>query len=363
MVNVIFTNIMQEEYFVIGVMSGTSLDGVDLAYLCFEKRQKWEFKILETETVFYNKDWKKKLKQAIEINQKQLLELNKQYTSHLALIINDFIIKNEIKKIDAICSHGHTILHQPENGITLQIGNLSKIAKLLKQQVICDFRVQDVALGGQGAPLVPIGDHLLFSEYDYCLNLGGFSNVSTLINTKRVAFDISPVNIVLNHYVEKLGYEFDDKGKEAASGNICQSLLNKLDSIKYYSLHPPKSLGLEWVKKQILPLLNSYDLPIKDVLRTFIEHVAKQIGRQFKENIRVLVTGGGVYNDFLMDRIRFYTKATLFIPEKQIIEFKEALIFGFLGVLRLRNEINTLASVTGAQKNHSSGIIYQYNNN
>jgi anhydro-N-acetylmuramic acid kinase len=274
--------------------------------------------------------------------------------------IKAFISKFEIKDIDAICSHGHTALHQPEKGITYQIGNMPHLAALLGQTVVCDFRVQDVALGGQGAPLVPIGDKLLFSDYDFCLNLGGFANISTDNDTDRIAYDVCPVNIVLNRYVEQLGLNYDDEGKIASTGTINEELLEKLNDLEFYKANYPKSLGLEWVDKNIFPLIDAFQLEIQDVLKTFVEHIAVQLASEInkKSHASVLVTGGGVYNTYLMNRLEAYSKNEIMIPSKAIIEFKEALIFGFLGVLKLRNEVNCLKSVTGASQNHCSGKIY-----
>ena len=352
---------IQEKYNVIGVMSGTSLDGIDLAHLNFEIiNGKWKFQILESETIGYSKDWINQLKIAVGFSESELLELNKKYTLLLGNTISDFISKHSIENIDAVCSHGHTILHQPKIGITLQIGNLPEIAKICKQKVVCDFRVQDVQLGGQGAPLVPIGDRLLFPDADYCLNLGGFSNISFEEKGSRIAFDISPVNTVLNYYANQLGMEYDDKGTISSSGNSNSQLLNELNELEFYSLIHPKSLGYEFVKEIILPIIERYEISIEDKLATFTEHIAYQIGLTlFNKKSKLLITGGGAYNDFLIGRIQYYLKETsLLIPERKIIEFKEALIFGLLGVLKLRDEINTLNSVTGASKDHSSGKIY-----
>lgn len=352
---------IQEKYNLIGVMSGTSLDGIDLAHLNFELLNgKWNFQILESETIDYSQEWIDQLKNAVGYSKSELLELNKKYTLLLGNTISDFISKHQIHTIDAVCSHGHTILHQPQNGITLQIGNLPEIAAICNQKVVCDFRVQDLELGGQGAPLVPIGDRLLFPEIDYCLNLGGFSNVSFEENGKRFAFDISPVNTVLNFYANKLGLEYDDKGTISSSGKINSELLKELNALKFYQLTHPKSLGFEFVKEIVLPMIESYEISLEDKLGTFTEHIAIQIGLALpNKKSKLLITGGGAYNDFLIGRIQYYLKGTsLLIPEKKIIEFKEALIFGLLGVLKLRNEINTLSSVTGASKDHSSGKIY-----
>lgn len=350
----------KQNYNVIGVMSGTSLDGVDLAYIKFIKNGQWNFEILETSTVPYTENWLAALKRAVNFSAFELGVLDNDYTLLLAQIIKNFIEEKKIKNIDAICSHGHTILHKPNLGYTLQIGNLQIISELINQNVVCDFRVQDVELGGQGAPLVPIGDKLLFSEHDYCLNLGGFSNISFDTDGKRIAFDISPVNTVLNFYANVLGFPYDDKGTNSKSGKLNNDLLEKLNNISFYKLPYPKSLGIEFVNEHIFPLIDSFEIPTVDKMKTFVEHIAIQISRVVdKENSSLLITGGGVYNDFLIDCIRKHLSETkIVIPDEKTIEFKEALIFAFLGVLKLRNEVNVLSTVTGASKNHSSGKIY-----
>jgi anhydro-N-acetylmuramic acid kinase len=352
---------IQEKFNIIGVMSGTSLDGIDLAHLSFEiTNEKWSFQILESETIGYSQKWIDQLKIAVGFSELELQKLNVDYTILLGTIISDFIKKNKIETIDAVCSHGHTILHQPQNGITLQIGNLPEISSLCNQKVVCDFRVQDVQLGGQGAPLVPIGDRILFSDYDYCLNLGGFSNVSFEENGNRIAFDISPVNTVLNFYANQLGLDYDDKGKISRTGSSNSELLKELNQLDFYQKKYPKSLGFEFVKETILPIIEKYTITIEDKMATFTEHIAIQIAlalRNKKNNL--FITGGGAYNDFMIERIQFHLPETkIMIPERKIIEFKESLIFGLLGVLKLRNEINTLSSVTGAKMDHSSGEIY-----
>jgi anhydro-N-acetylmuramic acid kinase len=362
-------NATTKNYNIIGVMSGTSLDGVDLAHIHLSLiNSKWNFQLLECETVAYSEDWILILKTAVDYDENQLKTLNQNYTKLLADSINNFIKKNKITNIDAVCSHGHTILHQPQNGFTLQIGNLPEIAKLTNQKVVCDFRVQDVQLGGQGAPLVPIGDKILFSDYDYCLNLGGFSNISFNKNNTRIAFDISPVNTVLNFYANKLNFDYDDKGKIAQSGTINKQLLAELNAIDFYKKPFPKSLGFEFVKEIILPMIEPYNIKTEDKMRTIIEHIAQQIALALDcfetrndNSGKMLVSGGGAYNDFLIERMQIYLpEIQLIIPESKILEYKEALIFGLLGVLKLRNEINVLASVTGAKNDHSSGEIYNH---
>ena len=351
---------IKHEYNIIGVMSGTSLDGIDLVYAKFCLDETWSFEIVHAQTVEYHSYWYDTLKELVNKSIKELKEIDTNYTEYLANVIKNFITKYQIKNIDAICSHGHTALHQPENKLTYQIGNKPVLAQLLKEIVVCDFRVQDVELGGQGAPLVPIGDKLLFSEFDFCLNLGGFANISMNFKGTRIAYDICPVNIVLNHYVGKFGLNYDDEGKIASKGNISVDLLNQLNALDFYKATYPKSLGLEWVNTNIFPLIDTLELEIQDILKTFVEHIAIQIASEInkKNTSTVLITGGGVYNVYLIDRIKVHSIQKLIVPKKEVIEFKEALIFGFLGLQKLRNEVNCLKSVTGAIKDHSSGKIF-----
>lgn len=352
-----------QNYNVIGVMSGTSLDGVDLAHIKFEiNNSKWSYEIYECDTISYSNEIISKLKNGINFSKSELSDLNIEYTNILGDIILEFISNNSISNLDAVCSHGHTILHQPQNGFTLQIGNLPEIANIIKQKIVCDFRVQDVELGGQGAPLVPIGDKILFSEYDYCLNLGGFSNISFEENNQRIAFDISPVNTVLNFYANTFGLEYDDKGEISASGNLNSDLFDQLNQLEFFSKSFPKSLGFEFVKETALPILESYSISAEDKMRTFTEHIAFQIGKILQSKSgKLLVSGGGVYNDFLIERMKAHLPTIeIIVPDEKTIKFKEALIFALLGVLKLRNEINILASVTGAKQDHSSGEIYEF---
>ena len=343
-------------------MSGTSLDGVDLAHIKFEiNNSKWSYEIYECDTISYSNEIISKLKNGINFSKSELSDLNIEYTNILGDIILEFISNNNISNLDAVCSHGHTILHQPQNGFTLQIGNLPEIANIIKQKIVCDFRVQDVELGGQGAPLVPIGDKILFSEYDYCLNLGGFSNISFEENNQRIAFDISPVNTVLNFYANTFGLEYDDKGEISASGNLNSDLFDQLNQLEFFSKSFPKSLGFEFVKETALPILESYSISTEDKMRTFTEHIAFQIGKILQSKSgKLLVSGGGVYNDFLIERMKAHLPTIeIIIPDEKTIQFKEALIFALLGVLKLRNETNVLASVTGARHDHCSGVIFE----
>jgi anhydro-N-acetylmuramic acid kinase len=349
----------KNNYNVVGVMSGTSLDGIDVAHVNFTFSEVWSYKIIAAETIPYSPEWEKKLSEAVGYNEEQLRQLDTDYTQLLGNVISEFLSKNDIFDTHAVCSHGHTIKHEPENAYTLQIGNQPELAKILNCKVVCDFRVQDVQLGGQGAPLVPIGDELLFGEYDHCLNIGGFANISTINGGKRLAYDICAVNTVLNVLSQQINLPFDKDGEVAASGEVLPKLLEELEKMPFYGLRPPKSLGIEWVQKHIFPLLKKYDA-IPDLLRTYTEHAAEMIANEFRDSSeeKVLVTGGGAFNKFLIQEIKKRTKTQVVIPAPEVVNFKEALIFAFLGVLKLRGENNVLGSVTGASKDHSSGNIF-----
>ncbi len=351
-----FYKMRKKTWHIIGLMSGTSLDGVDLAYIKFSNNEKLSYKLIHTSAIPYSKQWNNKLTNAFTASKTELADLDISYGEFLGSLVNDFIIENNIQEIDFVASHGHTIFHKPNEGYTLQIGDGAIIAKTCKNTVVCDFRSQDVALGGQGAPLVPIGDQLLFSEYDYCLNIGGFANISFDENGIRKAFDICPANIVLNHYTRKIGLEYDDQGKIAKSGKLDQKLLTALDSHPNYL--SKNSLGNEIVVSEFIPLIDSFKLPLEDVLHTFIEHFSQKIANELKPNTTTLITGGGAFNDYLIERIKHHSQSQLIIPNKELIDYKEALIFGLLGLLRVENEINCLSSVTKASKNHSSGAIF-----
>ncbi|AUC22196.1 anhydro-N-acetylmuramic acid kinase [Polaribacter sejongensis] len=346
------------EVFIIGLMSGTSLDGIDLVYVKFDKENYQNFDIIHSKTVSYSEKWKAILQDAIHFSSDGLSILDVDYGKLLGKEITAFVDEFQIEKIDFIASHGHTVLHQPENGITLQVGDGQTIADATGQKVICDFRTQDVDLGGQGAPLVPIGDELLFSDYDYCLNLGGFSNISFHEDGKRIAYDVCPVNIVLNKYAKELGFEYDDKGQIAANGTYLMQLESDLRLLDYYQQKPPKSLGLEWVQKEIFPRLESEKRKPEDLLRTFTDHVAWALAEVLPKNARVLVTGGGAFNEYLINKVKEEKEVDLIVPGQQLINFKEALIFAFLGLLKSEDKVNCLSSVTGASKDHSSGEVF-----
>lgn len=351
------------KYKVIGLMSGTSLDGLDIAYCEFDTNKTWKHKIIKAKTVKYNKEWQDKLSSAFTKSKREISKVDVEFGKFIGEKVNLFIRKNKITP-DFISSHGHTIFHQPGKKITLQIGSGKIISSVCKLPVVCDFRSGDVALGGQGAPLVPVADKLLFSDYDFCLNLGGIANISfDNRQEERMAFDICPANIVLNYLAGELGKEFDKEGNIASKGKINSELLGKLNNLSYYESVPPKSIGREWIEKYFFPALNPSIISIPDKLRTVCEHIAFQISLAVNSLLpaprsTLLVTGGGAYNKFLIERISAHAACRITLPDDKTIQFKEAMAFAFLGVLKMRGEINILKSVTGAIRDSTGGKFF-----
>jgi len=351
-------------YTAIGLMSGTSLDGLDIACCIFEHSDngKWDYDCIATDTVGYPKETLALLKKATELSGEELSILDKNLGEWYGQQTKGFIEKHNLK-VDLIASHGHTIFHQPERKFTLQIGSGLAINLATKIRVINDFRSKDVALSGQGAPLVPIGDKLLFSDFDYCINLGGIANLSTDVDGKRIAYDIAPCNMVLNRLAGEINLKYDNLGENASEGKVIETLKAQLDEWLYYQKPYPKSLGYEHVSNDIFPLVDNQSFSTKDRLATFVAHLGYQIAQSIsgKKNARALITGGGAYNNFLIEQIKanIDDQIDLVVPSKEVVEFKEAIIFAFLGVLRSRKEINCLSSVTGASSDSSSGVIFE----
>jgi len=355
---------MKNNYYIIGVMSGTSLDGIDIALCNFTKyKNNWKFKIIAANTFSYTNKWKHMLRNSTNLSSLEFIKLHSLYGIFIGNTIKKFINMNNIKyKIDFIASHGHTVFHQPNKYINFQIGNGAMIAAKTNIPVICDFRTLDIALGGQGAPLVPIGDKILFNQYDICLNIGGFANISyDDENNNRIAYDICPANIILNYIANKLGRNYDYNGNIGKKGKINTDLLKKLNDIPYYKKNPPKSLGKEWLNKHFIPIMESYNISDIDKLRTIYEHITIQIAKNVNNLNKntILITGGGILNTFLQNLLKNIIKPQITIPEKTIINFKEALIFAFLGLLRVHNKVNCYKSVTGAKTDNIGGIIYE----
>jgi len=339
-------------------MSGTSLDGIDVVYIHFEKKEKWTYKVINSITYKYSKEWFNKLKTSVNLSRIDLTKLDQEYTLLLLKQILRFINEFSIKDIDAVSSHGHTVFHDPKNKFTYQIGNLPQISKKIGHKVICNFRQQDVSLGGQGAPLVPVGEKYLFSEYDSCINLGGFANISKTLDGKLIAYDICPVNTVLNYLSNKMNLDFDKDGEISKNGRLIEDLYTKLNKLDYYNISHPKSLGIEWLNSNITPLLDQYPSQIIDLLHTYTHHIAEQVSKNTINETNILVTGGGAKNKFLIGLINKKLKNNIVIPDNILIDYKEAIIFGFLGLLKLLNINNCYSSVTGSSIDHCSGDIF-----
>jgi len=351
-------------YTVIGLMSGTSLDGLDLVCCSFTINDgKWDFQVLASEELPYDENWVSRLSQAFYQNEDEIKALDFEFGDKLAEKTLSFINKNRLNPL-LISSHGHTIFHKPQNGITLQIGDGQQIADKTGVKTINNFRLADVKKGGEGAPLVPIGDRLLFSDYDFCLNIGGISNISFEVQGERIAFDISPANMVLNYLAKKKGKKYDQEGKMASEGIVNLQLLEQLNLLDYYHQSYPKSLGREWVETVFIPVTDQYELTVEDKLATCCVHIAMQIGIVINAlpKGKMLITGGGAFNTTLVNRITEVTNHQIIVPAEEIIRMKEAIVFAFLGFLRFRGEVNCLRSVTGASSDSSTGDIYHPSN-
>ena len=342
-------------------MSGSSLDGLDITLVKFdEEGGRYDFQILAAETLPYPEHWTKQLSNAFHKQPKDLVQLDKDYGKYLGEQVLAFAKKHNAQP-DFVASHGHTIFHKPDEHYTLQIGDGQELAKACGFTVINDFRSEDVSKGGQGAPLVPIGDKLLFSDYEICLNIGGIANLSYDEGSKRIAYDLCIANQALNYLANMNGLDYERDGELARSGEVDMTLLKKLNRHPFYGQLPPKSLGREFFEANQKELLQG--LPVPDMLATFVEHIALQIALpiSFLPKGRILCTGGGARNKFLVERLQARTKHEVVVPEKQIIDYKEALVFAFLGLLRLEGKTNVLASVTGAESDSCSGRIWKNN--
>ena len=352
-----------KEHKIIGLMSGTSLDGSDVVYVRFYGSvDRPEYEIICAECIPYDSAWREKLRGAFYLTAEGITALDAGYGRFLGTAVRHFAERNHIsEQVDFVASHGHTVFHRPDLGYNLQIGNGAWLHATSGFKVICDFRTLDITFGGQGAPLVPIGDKLLFGGYDYCLNIGGFANVSFDDDSgRRLAYDLCPANYCLNRLMRAHGQEYDKDGWVARSGKVNAKLFHALNALAYYQLPPPKSLAQEWVDAELTPLINACHDTFENKMATLTEHAAYQISRPFREGSRVLVTGGGAYNTFLCERALTYRNFTFVKPAPAIIDFKEALIFAFLGLRRVVGLPNCLKTVTGARVDSVSGVMYGF---
>ncbi|NNL08822.1 MAG: anhydro-N-acetylmuramic acid kinase [Croceitalea sp.] len=352
-------------YKVLGMMSGTSLDGLDIAFChLWQEDAAWNFEIRACTTIDYDPKWELQLKNAIHLTEGDHQKLHIAYGKWLGQQAKSFIKTHDLA-IDFIASHGHTSHHRPKEGVTFQLGDGAQLAKVSGQKVICDFRSLDVQLGGQGAPLVPIGDELLLPEYEFCLNLGGISNMSFSKKDTRIAYDIGMANMPLNYITQKIGLKFDRGGKLAKTGKVDLTLLKALNQLPYYKQSYPKSTGYEWFLEKVVPLIANSKASTEDLLHTIVVHNCHQIAKAIKaekpkKGSKVLVTGGGALNPFFIDCLKeaLGDSCQVQLPPKKFIEYKEALVFALMGVLKVRRQTNVLASVTGAKRDSCSGTVY-----
>ena len=352
-------------YQTIGLMSGTSLDGLDIAYChILQTGNQWQYDILNTKSVSYDPEIRDKLQRSIYLPADELLIFHNTYGTWLGEQVKAFVNDKNLE-VDFVCSHGHTTHHQPQKGITFQIGSGQHLANASGLRTICDFRTNDVALGGQGAPLVPIGDRLFFGKYDFCLNLGGIANISFEKDGERIAYDVGLANMILNHITQLHRLPYDAEGRLARSGSIQSELLQKLNALEFYRLPFPKSIGYEWFVEEVVPLVAGSKESMENLLHTAIHHICEQIavqvlGHTQKPASTLLVTGGGALNDFLIETLqkKLGDQVKVVLPTKKLIDFKEALIFALMGVLRWEGKINCLSSVTGAKADCIGGVVY-----
>jgi anhydro-N-acetylmuramic acid kinase len=351
-------------YKVVGVMSGTSMDGIDLAHCELSKNDagEWSYTINASTTISYDDTWRLRLSKLRNQNALNVHKSDRYYGEYIGGLINSFLLENGLEA-DLIGSHGHTIFHQPEQNITYQIGSGSAISAVTGIPVVSNFRAIDVSKNGEGAPISGIGDNILFGEYDLCLNLGGFANLSTTVDGEPIAYDVCPCNILLNRIAREFGKEYDEDGKIAEQGHIDYDLLGDLNNIEYYDLPYPKSLGREWINQNFWFRVRESRAGKEDRMKTLCDHIGEQIGNNIESLLedssssKVLVTGGGAFNSVLVDHLRTHTDAEIVIPEKELISYKEALIFALMAVMRVNNEPNILKTYTGANSDSIAGEL------
>lgn len=365
-----------KEFKVIGLMSGSSLDGLDIAYATYQLDENTDtitYQLEVAEGVAYDDRWVNRLKQLHKQDALTFAKTNTYYSHYVGELVNHFIIKNKIQP-DFVATHGHTIFHYPDSRVTIQIGDGAALAAITGLPVICDFRTHDIAIDGEGAPIAPIADKYLFSGYDFYLNIGGIANISANINGKYIAFDIAPANQVLNSLAHKLGLPYDKDGQIASQGQPLIDILEFLENIDYYSLDYPKSLDNQWIRKNVTPYFFRHNSAMADKMNTAVEHICQETAKAIlniiekegleKQHFTMFATGGGTFNTFLMKRMeevfaKIDLQVKIIIPSAEVVEFKEALLMGLMGVLRVENKINCLSTVTGARVDTIGGAIYQ----
>lgn len=360
-------------YRAIGLMSGSSLDGLDIAFVQFQETGgKWTYEIIKADCHPYSDEWTARLSDAITLNARDYLLLHTAYGAYIGQAVHDFIAQHGLQyKVQLIASHGHTTFHMPDQKMTGQLGDGAAIAATTGINTVTDLRAMDVALGGQGAPIVPIGERILLSEYGFCLNLGGIANISLNDPGQNIAFDVCPANRVLNMLAQQAGKNYDEDGKLARAGKVDEKLLQQLNALDYYAKPYPKSLANDFGTDVVYPIVSAAGLSNEDALRTYVEHIAVQIkesaaallklAKNNDEEQKLLATGGGALNGFMIERLQELLKPlniTVELPDENLIQYKEAVIMALMGVLRWREENNVLSSVTGASRNSIGGAVW-----
>ena len=359
-------------YKVIGLMSGSSLDGLDIVFAELnENSGNWEYEIKAADCFEYPEEWKSKLQHAITMNALEYQLLHTGYGRYLGQQVNRFIEKHKLQyQVALVASHGHTTFHVPSKKMTAQLGDGAAIAAETRLPVVSDLRALDVAFGGQGAPIVPIGEKLLWKDYSMFLNIGGIANISFNMPGQYIAFDVCPANRVLNMIAQRTGKDFDEDGQMARMGNVHNELLQKLNALDYYKKPFPKSLANDFGTDEVYPLIRSFGLTHNDELRTCVEHVVQQLARTVRnedrlkmgvQNKKMLITGGGAFNGFLIEKLGEALRPDqieLVVPGDEIVKYKEALVMALIGVLRWRQEYNVFSSVTGAQRDSIGGALW-----
>ncbi|MCW3074367.1 MAG: hypothetical protein JWP69_1436 [Flaviaesturariibacter sp.] len=354
-------------YRAIGLMSGSSLDGLDIVFAeLIETAGSWSYEIIAADCHPYNKDWTERLKNAVHLNALDYQLLHTAYGHYLGEEVNRFIDEKSLHfKVGMIASHGHTTFHLPAQRMTAQLGDGAAIAATTKLPVISDLRALDVAFGGQGAPIVPVAEKLLFKGYSMFLNIGGIANISFNNGEEYIAFDVCPANRVLNLIANSIGKEYDAGGELAASGKVHAGLLEQLNALAYYSQPYPKSLANDFGTDEVYPLIQSYNLSPADAAATMVAHIGVQVASSNSKlqtpNSKLLVTGGGAFNTFLIGELTKSLKEfdiEVVVPDEQTVQYKEALAMALIGVLRWRQEYNVLSSVTGAGRDSIGGAVW-----
>ncbi len=365
---------MIKHYKVLGLMSGSSLDGLDIAYCTFEvdasKKENpiVNWNMLEAATLPFSEKWQVRLGHLPAQSALIFAKSNTYFGYYMGELVNTFLKESSIQP-DFIASHGHTIFHYPNERCTVQIGDGAALAATTGLPVVCDFRTTDIALDGEGTPLAPIADKYLFGGYDFYLNIGGIANISCSVGERMIAFDVGAANQVFNRLANLAGQDFDKDGKLAAEGNLLTGLYYKINQLPYFEQDYPKSLDNQWLQHHIVKTYLEEEGSVSDKLRTACEQLAFQVHQSVKkicyeeklrkERYTMFLSGGGVFNNYLIACLKNYCPQIDFvIPEKKIIQFKEAALIALLGVLRMEGLPNCLASVTGAKRDSVGGAVY-----